>query len=160
MPPNVKLNLSEALLAHNPAPTTNPTPAAPAAEPKPSSRQRGGYHGIHGVYHGQKQENRDSGNLSFQVRQAIVDYSHLRTQQYEPEKVNIRTENRYNSREQKQIVAEKAKRSEDVAHRGFASDAKECYKPLGEPVVDSDALIYKTLRLDPTTFQRYKIERK
>ncbi|KAI9339065.1 hypothetical protein BDR26DRAFT_837948 [Obelidium mucronatum] len=119
---------------------------------KPTSRQRN-FHGIHGVYHGQKQENKDC-NLSFQVRQAIVDNSYLRTLDYEPEKVAVRTETRYAVRDTKLIQHEKLKRSVEVARCGFRSDPKESYKPLGDPTVDSDVLIYKSLRIDPQSFQR------
>ncbi|KAI8619180.1 hypothetical protein BC830DRAFT_819181 [Chytriomyces sp. MP71] len=127
--------------------------ATPALADKPTSRQRN-FHGVHGIYHGlSKQENKDT-SLSFQVRQAIIDNNNLRNQTYEPDRVTMRTELKYASRDPKLIAAVKIKRQADVERCGFRSDAKEPYKPLGEPIVDSDMLLYKSLKIDPGSFHR------
>ncbi|KAI8831744.1 hypothetical protein BJ741DRAFT_615904 [Chytriomyces cf. hyalinus JEL632] len=123
-----------------------------AASDKPPSRQRN-FHAIHGGHHSQSQkpDSRDA-HLSNNVKQAIVDNKAIRNQAYESDKVTLRTDLKFAIRDAKLIAAVKVKRDADLLRCGFCSDSKEPYKPLGEPIVDSDALLYKSLKIDPAAF--------
>ncbi|KAJ3317695.1 hypothetical protein HDU76_001082 [Blyttiomyces sp. JEL0837] len=113
------------------------------------------FHGIHTIHHSQftKQEMKET-NLPSHIKQLIIEASPTRHQSYEPEKVTIRSENRFASRDPKRIAMERAKRRMEVYRSGFCSDAKEPYRPLGDPTLDSDELLYTCLRFDPVSFQR------
>ncbi|KAJ3085500.1 hypothetical protein HK100_009031, partial [Physocladia obscura] len=115
-------------------------------------------HAIHGVYHGQftKQDFKPDTGLPAHVRQAIIDCSYLRTPGYDPEHTTTRTELKYQSRNTSATSHLKARRAADVSRCGFCSDPKESYKSLGEPIVDSDILIYKSLKIDPESVLRIK----
>ncbi|KAJ3212194.1 hypothetical protein HDU67_003971 [Dinochytrium kinnereticum] len=129
-------------------------PATSAASGRPLHGPRS-FHGIHTIHHSQftRQDKLDT-SLPQHVKQLIIEGSPVRLNTYEPEKVFIRTDQRYAIRDSKQIAIDRSRRRQDVYRGGFCSDAKEPYRALGEPIIDSDALIYTCLKLDPGSFQR------
>ncbi|KAJ3411130.1 hypothetical protein HDV05_002694 [Chytridiales sp. JEL 0842] len=136
----------------------NPTTTAASSSTRQTTHQRI-FHGIHTIHHSQfsKQEPKDT-NLPLHVRQHIIDSSPARWNGGfvggEAKKVTVRTEQRFEMRDGKGVEAERLRRRADVYKCGFCSDAKEPYKPLGDPVLDTDALLFGCLKVGPDAFQR------
>ncbi|KAJ3129909.1 hypothetical protein HK098_007663 [Nowakowskiella sp. JEL0407] len=115
--------------------------------PAIASRPRTFHHPIH---HSQfAKQDKESQNIPAYVKHCIIEESPARLQFYEPQKVFIRTDQRLASKDFRQIAFEKSSRREDVYKRGFCSDPKEVYKPLGEPQLDSETLLYSSLKISP-----------
>ncbi|KAJ3190603.1 hypothetical protein HK101_008567 [Irineochytrium annulatum] len=138
------------------APTTATPPTfggpPPAAASRPGQR---GHFGIHALHHQlfPRQDKQDA-SLPPHARQIIIEGSPARLNVYEPEKVLVRTDQRYAAINTKQAAAEKARRRVEVFRGGFCSDAKEPYRTLGEPIIDSDVLVYTCLKIDPAALHR------
>ncbi|TPX56685.1 hypothetical protein PhCBS80983_g04345 [Powellomyces hirtus] len=129
----------------------SPVTAAPAAGSK--SRPHFGHHGAHHVPLGRTDRTGDLG-ISFQVKQAIIENSPARLSNYDPKEVAVRTEQTYALKDSNATRLARIQRRADVYQCGFCSDAKDFYKPLGDPVLNSDMLVYGTLRIDPNSVQR------
>ncbi|KAI8852564.1 hypothetical protein BC829DRAFT_414523 [Chytridium lagenaria] len=132
-------------------------PAASAA-PQPAGRPLHGprsFHGIHTIHHSQftRQDKLDT-SLPQHVKQIIIDGSAVRYHAYEPEKVFVRTDHRYAIRDSKQIALDKSRRRTGCLSVWFLFGCQEPYRALGEPIIDSDALLYTCLKLDAGSFQR------
>jgi hypothetical protein len=98
--------------------------------------------------HNPWQKKVDISNLPNEVKQMIMDQSIQKLHHYQPQKVQTRCESRYSIIDTKQFLLQKKKRLEQVYQCGFLSDPKELYKPLYEPQVDTELLLYDTLELD------------
>ncbi|KND01519.1 uncharacterized protein SPPG_03318 [Spizellomyces punctatus DAOM BR117] len=130
--------------------------AAIAGQTAPPTASKNRHHfGHHTIHHSQfaKTERGDAG-IAFHVKQAIIEKSPTRLQSYEPREVAVRTDQKYSLKDSSAVKTEKLKRRTDVYRCGFCSDAKESYKPLGDPILDSDALLCLALKIDPTSLHR------
>ncbi|KAJ3143771.1 hypothetical protein HK101_003105, partial [Irineochytrium annulatum] len=138
------------------APTTANPPTF-GGPPAVALRQGGprAHFGIHALHHQlfSRQDKQDAA-LPPHSRQLIIEGSPARFNHYEPEKVLVRTDQRFSAPDAKQVAAEKFRRRLEVLKGGNCSDAKEPYRPLGDPIIDTDALIYTCLKIDPSAFQR------
>ncbi|KAI8894480.1 hypothetical protein BC833DRAFT_217378 [Globomyces pollinis-pini] len=95
-----------------------------------------------------KQDKIDLANLPNDLKVMIMEQSIARLQHYDPLKVITRSDHKYSVLDAKQITALKKKRLESIYNRGFYSDPKELYKPLGDPALDTETLLYDTLQID------------
>ncbi|KAI8801424.1 hypothetical protein BJ742DRAFT_859250 [Cladochytrium replicatum] len=107
------------------------------------------------IHHSQftRQERTDN-SLPLHVKHCIIEESPARLQSYQPEKVFTRTDQRLAGKDSRQIAYERFRRREEVFRCGFCSDPKEAYKPLGDPILDSDTLLSTCLKIDPNSFRR------
>ncbi|KAJ3171909.1 hypothetical protein HDU87_008159 [Geranomyces variabilis] len=105
----------------------------------------GGGGGVAGV-------DRENG-ISLQAKQAIIETSPARLSNYDPRDVAVRTEQCYALKDSAAARLVRVQRRADVYRCGFCSDAKDFYKPLGDPVLDSESLVFGTLRIDPNSIQ-------
>jgi hypothetical protein len=87
-------------------------------------------------------------NLANHIKQLIIDQSIVSLHDYHPVKVQARSETRYTITDTKQFLMDKKKRLQNVHQCGFLSDPKETYKPLYDPQVDTELLLYKSLQLN------------
>jgi hypothetical protein len=98
-----------------PSVSTNGTSntGAVTATTAPSTRQAHQriFHGIHTIHHSQfsKQEQKDT-NLPQHVKQLIIESSPVRLSGYVSEKVNIRSEQRFSSRDPRNAAVDRSKR--------------------------------------------------
>nr|KAJ3422411.1 hypothetical protein HK105_008188 [Polyrhizophydium stewartii] len=128
---------------------------APVAAPLRAHLSRGyAMHSLHSVLqHGQlgfKQERIDLSNIPHSIKNMIVEQSSAKLRDYEPLKVCVRSDLKYSTLDTRQHLAEKKKRIEDVYKCGFCADPKELYRPLGDPTLDTEILLYQRLGIDPS----------
>lgn len=90
----------------------------------------------------------DLSNLPNHVKSMIMEQATVRLKHYEPGKVSIRSEQKLTTLDAKQLLIQRKKRMQGVYNCGFCSDPKEYYRPLGDPVVNTEQLLYDTLKLD------------
>ncbi|KAI9098825.1 hypothetical protein DFS34DRAFT_619088 [Phlyctochytrium arcticum] len=133
--------------------TSGPMTLAAPTAPSTASKTRH-YFGHHPLHHQQSQKlERSDAGIPLLIKHAIIEKCPARLQSYEPREVAIRTEQKFALRETNAGKLEKTKRRADVYRCGFCADAKESYKPLGEPFLDSEQLMNAALRLDPSMIQ-------
>ncbi|KAJ3023242.1 hypothetical protein HKX48_003846 [Thoreauomyces humboldtii] len=127
----------------------------PVAIPVGTTKTRAhfGHHG--GTHHAPiRQDRTEAAGISMHVKQAIIEKSPARLQSYDPREVAVRTDMTYTLKDSNATRLARIQRRADVFQCGFCSDAKDFYKPLGDPVLDSDMLVYGTLRIDPNSLER------
>jgi len=88
------------------------------------------------------------------MKSSIIDDSPIRRNNYIPEKVYVRTNLCLLTGDQNEIAKEKERRKKDVMECGFSSAYKEPYKPLGTPIIDTNALIIDCLKINPSSIQK------
>ncbi|ORX41667.1 hypothetical protein BCR36DRAFT_363932 [Piromyces finnis] len=88
------------------------------------------------------------------LKSSIVDDSPIRKSNYVPEKVYVRTDLCLLTGDQQEILKEKERRKKNIMECGFSSVFKEPYKPLGVPIIDTNALIIDCLKINPSSFQK------
>ncbi|KAL2920013.1 hypothetical protein HK105_200079 [Polyrhizophydium stewartii] len=129
-------------------------PATPARSAPPTQSRGYAMHSLHSVLqHGQlgfKQERIDLSNIPHSIKNMIVEQSSAKLRDYEPLKVCVRSDLKYSTLDTRQHLAEKKKRIEDVYKCGFCADPKELYRPLGDPTLDTEILLYQRLGIDPS----------
>ncbi|KAI9310198.1 hypothetical protein DFJ73DRAFT_788272 [Zopfochytrium polystomum] len=116
----------------------SPSRPAAAAAQTPAATFHGGIHTIH---HSQfvRTEPKEGPQLGAQVKRLMLEASPARLCEYEPEKVTIRTESRWMARDARTVAVERVRRRQDV---------------FRDPTVDSDALLFQSLKIDPASVQR------
>ncbi|KAJ3038077.1 hypothetical protein HDV00_001038 [Rhizophlyctis rosea] len=155
-------------------PTTSTTTA-----PQPQSQQRTRpthFHHPHTIYHSQfaQKAAADTSVLPHHVKVAIIERSPARAATsgaggfteggggggqftYRGEKVLIRNEEVYKAAVEKaggvKGVAERARRRKEILSCGYSADPKEPYKPLGDPTLDTETLLFEALKIDPRSIQ-------
>ncbi|KAI8915038.1 hypothetical protein BC831DRAFT_499541 [Entophlyctis helioformis] len=135
--------------------------AATTPQPTSSALARAHvHHTLHSVLqHGQlgfKQPDRlDLSNIPHGIKNMILEQSASRLKDYEAVKVCVRSDVKYSTLDTKQRLTGKKSRMTDVYKCGFCSDPKELYRPLGEPTLDTEALLYKRLDIDPITHDKH-----
>ncbi|TPX35865.1 hypothetical protein SmJEL517_g01698 [Synchytrium microbalum] len=93
--------------------------------------------------------------LSPHIRQAILDKGMERSFKYEPERVTCRKVDLMEVRDYPRIVSDRTKRHKAVYSCGFCADTKEVYRALGDPVLNSEALILQDpMHLDSNPFEQ------
>ncbi|KAJ3385327.1 hypothetical protein HDU92_003114 [Lobulomyces angularis] len=119
----------------------------------PQSRAtRGGFFNAHQFHHSQFQkQNNVEDNMICKIKNLIIEGPLVK---YENEKVLCRDENVLIIRDLKVIREELIKRKKDVFVRGFKSDPREPYKPIGELYLDSDLLVLNCLKIDQNSVQK------
>ncbi|KAI9137925.1 hypothetical protein BKA69DRAFT_838647 [Paraphysoderma sedebokerense] len=92
--------------------------------------------------------------LSNSIKSAILEYGRsIKEAEYKGERSNgnLKVLGRSDvvmvTRDGMSVSAEKSKRLEESLKRGFASDYKEPYKPLGHPILDSNELILQSFNI-------------
>ncbi|OUM69894.1 hypothetical protein PIROE2DRAFT_57148 [Piromyces sp. E2] len=88
------------------------------------------------------------------LKSNIIDDSPIRKSNYVPEKVYVRTNLCLLTGDQQEIAKEKERRKKEIMECGFSSVFKEPYKPLGTPVIDTNALIIDCLKINPSSIQK------
>jgi len=88
------------------------------------------------------------------MKSSIIDDSPIRRNNYIPEKVYVRTDLCLLTGDQHEIAKEKERRKKDIMECGFSSIFKEPYKPLGTPIIDTNALIIDCLKINPSSIQK------
>lgn len=114
----------------------------------------------HALLHNKQHEliNAENGGLSNHVRTILLEESPARCVPYEPEKVIIRDAWKTTSRDIKTTKIEKEQRRQIVSRTGFASGPKELYRPLGDPITNTQELIFATLGIETHAFDEVDIE--
>ncbi|KAJ8325493.1 hypothetical protein BDV3_001252 [Batrachochytrium dendrobatidis] len=132
-------------------------PISPSRTALPPSQSAGRvltHHTMHSILqHGQfgyKDERIDLSNIPHYFKNMIVEQSIAKLKDYEPVIVSARSDFKCSILDTK-IVANEKKRLQDVYKCGFLSDPKELYCPLGDPILDTELLLYKRLNIDPST---------
>lgn len=93
----------------------------------------------------------DLANIPHSLKDLIMDQSIQRLKEYSPQKCTIRSEQKITTLNTKELIEIKKKRMHAVYNRGFLSDPKDHYRPLGDPYVDTEMLLYDNLQLDVKT---------
>ncbi|TPX43887.1 hypothetical protein SeMB42_g04539 [Synchytrium endobioticum] len=93
----------------------------PTSQPSRANAVR---HLHHNITHASFMNHRNDGQLSPQIRQLILDKGLERT-----------------FKDYMRLASERSKRSKAVSSCGFCADTKDIYKALGDPILNSEALI-------------------
>jgi hypothetical protein len=81
------------------------------------------------------------------IRQLILDSTSEAQKNYAPDKILARNDSKFLSKSQRTTYSEKAEHNRIVVQTtGFSSDIKEPYKPLGEPILDSQQLLLTAVK--------------
>ncbi|KAH6584989.1 hypothetical protein BASA60_000729 [Batrachochytrium salamandrivorans] len=131
-----------------------PSPTRATAPLLQSTVRGHAHHTMHSILqHGQfgyKEDRLDLTNIPHFFKNIIVEQSAAKLKDYDPVKVCSRSDFKYSALDPKLLAVEKKKRVEDVYRCGFCSDPKELYRPLGEPILDTELLLYTRLDIDST----------